>query len=102
MGMRANGEFSNNAKMRRRAAARTGWLAVVHAVLMLAAYALATRAGADRFIDSDAEPERFIAAVDTLLVAIDEVTCAGTEPTRNATPEEYDMNSYLVETGGYG
>lgn len=38
--MSANGESSSNARMRRRAAARTGWLAIVHAVLMLAAYAL--------------------------------------------------------------
>jgi hypothetical protein len=44
MGMRANGEFSNNAMMRRKAATRTGWLAVAHAVLMLAAYALLTPA----------------------------------------------------------
>jgi DNA-binding NarL/FixJ family response regulator len=64
--------------------------------------ALATRAGADGFIDSAAGPEGFIAVVGALHIAIDEVACSGTEPTRNATPEEYDMNSYMVETGGYG
>jgi hypothetical protein len=42
--MSANGEFSNNTMMRRRAAARTGWLAIVHAVLMLASYILITPA----------------------------------------------------------
>lgn len=42
--MSASGEFSTDARIRRRAAARTGWLAIVHAFLMLASYALLTPA----------------------------------------------------------